>query len=550
MLHLVADFQIVVGLTQQDTQETDAILFAIKETLTEAIDNPQQPQHMGGGPSKKQRSTKLQQQNTTTTDDEAQWIGLGDDNSRAADRQNKESINLPRRRSESVDLSVRSSGTDYEEEQVDSEASTNADDEEVPRASSSLSNVDDNNKAIMDKTYYHTENRSSNQKPLSREFTNRVDFSRFSQNDVTCLNIIGGGAFGVIHLVALTPSAYKKSQNQQSSTVEKTYALKTLIKANVVALSQQKRVIIERNILAKCSRTSHPFICRLVATFQDEDCLYMMMELLQGGDLYSALQQSSAVDYSSFHTYFSPARTKFYAASIVEALTAVHELNIIFRDLKPENLVLSKNGYAKLVDFGCSRMDVLDDSDSKPRTLCGTAEYIAPEMVLGKGHGKGVDWWAMGVVLYEFHHGDVPFTGDTPTETYTNILTRNMDLDPAEDLSLSEAEQAECRNYMSMVNGLLTVDVNQRIGCSFPQSNAFNHGIHDEVRNHEWFVESGFQWDDFQNMTMSVPDAAVPVLNGPTDISAFTESEAPGEVVIAPYDASKCKDMGAWCAVW
>ena len=145
MLHLVADFQIVVGLTQQDTQETDAILFAIKETLTEAIDNPQQPQHMGGGPSKKQRSTKLQQQNTTTTDDEAQWIGLGDDNSRAADRQNKESINLPRRRSESVDLSVRSSGTDYEEEQVDSEASTNADDEEVPRASSSLSNVDDNN---------------------------------------------------------------------------------------------------------------------------------------------------------------------------------------------------------------------------------------------------------------------------------------------------------------------------------------------------------------------------------------------------------------------
>ena len=85
---------------------------------------------MGGGPSKKQRSTKLQQQNTTTTDDEAQWIGLGDDDSRAADRQNKESINLPRRRSESVDLSVRSSGTDYEEEQVDSEASTNADDEE------------------------------------------------------------------------------------------------------------------------------------------------------------------------------------------------------------------------------------------------------------------------------------------------------------------------------------------------------------------------------------------------------------------------------------
>jgi serine/threonine protein kinase len=513
MLHLVADFQNVVGLTKIYSQHT---------------------QHMGGGPSKKQRSTKLQQQNTTTTDDEAQWIGLGDDDSRAADRQNKESSNLPRRRSESVDLSVRSSGTDYEEEQVDSEASTN-DDEEVPRASSSLSNVDDNNKAIMDKTYYHTEN--------------RVDFSRFSQNDVTCLNIIGGGAFGVIHLVALTPSAYKKSQNQQSSTVEKTYALKTLIKANVVALNQQKRVIIERNILAKCSRTSHPFICRLVATFQDEDCLYMMMELLQGGDLYSALQ-SSSVDYSSFHTYFSPARTKFYAASIVEALTAVHELNIIFRDLKPENLVLSKNGYAKLVDFGCSRMDVLDDSDSKPRTLCGTAEYIAPGMVLGKGHGKGVDWWAMGVVLYEFHHGDVPFTGDTPTETYTNILTRNMDLDPAEDLSLSEAEQAEYRNYMSMVNGLLTVDVNQRIGCSFPQSNAFNHGIHDEVRNHEWFVESGFQWDDFQNMTMSVPDAAVPVLNGPTDISAFTESEAPGEVVIAPYDASKCKDMGAWCAVW
>ena len=223
-------------------------------------------------------------------------------------------------------------------------------------------------------------------------------------DELTFLHCIGRGAFGFVHLVF-------------HETSNKAYALKTLQKKEVEDRRQENMVVMEKNILNDCC---HPMICELITTFQDNDCLYMLMELLQGGDLYSALSATEELR-------FGAQRSRFYIAGITEALHFVHMADVMFRDLKPENLVLHRNGYVKLVDFGCAKRS------RHSFTLCGTPDYIAPEIILGKGHGQGVDWWAMGVTLYEFRFGDLPFAGNSPTETYTNILQCNCGFPDVEE---------------------------------------------------------------------------------------------------------------------
>ena len=160
--------------------------------------------------------------------------------------------------------------------------------------------------------------------------------------------------------------------------------MKVLRKTDVVRLRQVEHVNAERFILA---RIRHPFIVDLYATFQDHLNIYMLLSYVPGGELFSHIRRAQR---------FSADVTRFYLAIIVLALRYLHSNNIIYRDLKPENLLLDTRGYLKLADFGFAK--VVDD---RTWTLCGTPEYLAPEIIQSDGHGKAVDWWACGILCYE-----------------------------------------------------------------------------------------------------------------------------------------------------
>jgi len=161
------------------------------------------------------------------------------------------------------------------------------------------------------------------------------------------------------------------------------WAIKMLKKAEVIRLQQVEHMISEKNIL---SNLDHPFIVRLSGTFQDVKFLYMVLEYIVGGEFFTHLRKAGRFDHVA---------SKFYATQIILVFEYMHTSDFIYRDLKPEKLLLDKLGFLKITDFGFAKRVAF-----KTYTLCGTPEYIAPEVLLNKGHGKGVDWWTLGILLY------------------------------------------------------------------------------------------------------------------------------------------------------
>ena len=162
------------------------------------------------------------------------------------------------------------------------------------------------------------------------------------------------------------------------------YALKMLKKVDILRLKQVDHIKSEVKIL---SMIEHPYIVNMAGHFQNEQALFMVIEYVQGGELYSHLRRE---------VRFSDDKSKFYAAEIVLAFSYLHGMKVIYRDLKPENLLITVGGHVKITDFGFAK--VVED---RTWTLCGTPEYLAPEIIQSKGHGKSVDWWALGVLIYE-----------------------------------------------------------------------------------------------------------------------------------------------------
>merc|ERR1711991_125270 len=185
------------------------------------------------------------------------------------------------------------------------------------------------------------------------------------------ISTIGTGTFGRVYLARHT-------------TTSKYYAMKVLKKVEVVRLKQVEHITSEKNIL---SVISHPFIVNLFGAAQDTKNLYMLLEYVIGGEVFTHLRRAGR---------FPPDVSRFYGAEIVLALEYLHSLDIIYRDLKPENLLLDNNGHIKITDFGFAKK-----VEDRTWTLCGTPEYLAPEIIQSKGHGKAVDWWALGILIYE-----------------------------------------------------------------------------------------------------------------------------------------------------
>ena len=175
---------------------------------------------------------------------------------------------------------------------------------------------------------------------------------------------------------------------------KRTFALKTMHKSEVVKYKQVTNVLNEKNLQQCCQ---HPFIQRLFAAYEDQHRLELLLEFIQGGELFNVL-------HTSTQDGVSEASAQFYAAGICLALAHIHEKSIAYRDLKPENIMLDAKGYPKVVSFGFAKIVT-----RKTYTLCGTPEYLAPEIVVGRGHNMSVDWWAFGVLIYEMIAGNSPF---------------------------------------------------------------------------------------------------------------------------------------------
>lgn len=173
----------------------------------------------------------------------------------------------------------------------------------------------------------------------------------------------------------------------------------------MIKLKQIDHVRHEREILGEVS--GHPFITNLLASFSDHDCLYLLLDYVPGGELFSYLRKFRRFDQGM---------ARFYAAEIVLVLEYLHEKQggVAYRDLKPENLLLDEEGHIKLVDFGFAKRL----GSTETYTLCGTPEYLAPEVIHNKGHTTAVDWWALGILIYEFLTGYPPFWHQNPIEIY------------------------------------------------------------------------------------------------------------------------------------
>ncbi|CAM9295987.1 unnamed protein product [Sphacelaria rigidula] len=261
--------------------------------------------------------------------------------------------------------------------------------------------------------------------------------------------------------------------------------MKVLRKSNIIKRNQVEHTKTERNVLGY---VKHPFIVGLNMAFQTRDKLFFVLDYCAGGELFFHLGKLGK---------FPEARSRFYSAEITLALQHVHRLDIVYRDLKPENVLLDGEGHIRLTDFGLSK-EGISNTTSGAHSFCGTPEYLAPEILNRQGHGRAVDWWSLGALLYEMLTGLPPFYCRDREKLFEKIR-RGVLTYPR---SLSDNAQA-------ILQGLLTRDPSKRLGSSLDDAQ--------EVQRHPFF--KSLEWDSIMRREVAPPWE--PNVVGSLDTSQF-----------------------------
>ena len=319
------------------------------------------------------------------------------------------------------------------------------------------------------KHHHHHKDKKDKEKKESnasdKDKVRQIKLSDYEMGDT-----LGTGSFGRVRI-----AKNKKTQEY--------VAIKIMKKMEIIKSKQADHIANEIKIL---SMIEHPFVIKFGGFTQDEKNLYLDLELINGGELFTYLRGVGR---------FPIDQARMYIAEIISIFDYLHSKNIIYRDLKPENILIHKSGYLKLTDFGFAKI-----VEGRTYTLCGTPEYLAPEIILNKGHGKPVDWWTCGILLYEMIAGIDPFSDDDPMMVYQKILKGKIKFPSGFD-----------SNAKSLIKHLLDQDLTKRYGN-------LKNGVKD-ITGHRFF--KNFEWNKL--LEKDLPPPYVPKVKSNNDISNFSE---------------------------
>eukprot|EP00117_Sycon_ciliatum_P013648 scpid36493/ scgid14228/ Ribosomal protein S6 kinase beta-1; 70 kDa ribosomal protein S6 kinase 1; Ribosomal protein S6 kinase I; p70 ribosomal S6 kinase alpha len=301
--------------------------------------------------------------------------------------------------------------------------------------------------------------------------------AKISSNDFKKLSVLGLGGYGVVYL----------SQKVTGRDAGALFAIKCLSKAKIVrSVKDTAHTKAERSVL---EIVNNPFIVNLKYAYQDDLSLFLVLEFCQGGELFTRLSKKNCL---------SEDLATFYAAEISLAIGHLHSMDVVYRDLKPENVMLTHDGHVKVADFGLCKQAI--GKSEKTHTFCGTVDYMAPEIVLRRGHDKSVDWWSLGTLIYDMLTGQPPFTSNNRSATIDKIKACRV--------IYPQYITNECK---SLLRGLIKRDPQKRLG----------HGDEDvaAVKRHPFFRH--IDWDKLYRKEIPPPDSDPPVFEDPYDLQLF-----------------------------